>query len=51
MGSNGFFEKGGKTVSVTITDPAAYTDYAEVDALAAQELKAAGIDATFQGQS
>jgi peptide/nickel transport system substrate-binding protein len=48
-GSNGFFEKGGKPVSLTIVDPAAYTDYAEDDALVAQELKAAGIDATFDG--
>jgi peptide/nickel transport system substrate-binding protein len=50
-GSNGFFAKGGKTVSLTITNPSAYTDYAEVDSLVAQQLKAAGIDATFQGQS
>ena len=48
-GSNGFFQKGGKTVALTIVDPSAYTDYAEDDAIAAQELKAAGIDATFQG--
>jgi peptide/nickel transport system substrate-binding protein len=51
MGSNGFFAKDGKTVSLTIVDPSAYTDYAQVDELAAQELKAAGIDATFQGLS
>jgi peptide/nickel transport system substrate-binding protein len=51
MGSNGFFSKGGKTVSLTITNPSAYTDYAQVDAIVAQELRAAGIDATFQGQS
>jgi len=51
MGSNGFFQKGGKTVSLTIIDPSAYTDYAEVDSIVAQELRAAGIDATFQGQS
>jgi len=51
MGSNGFFQKGGKTVSITIVDPSAYTDYAEVDSIAAQELRAAGIDATFQGLS
>jgi peptide/nickel transport system substrate-binding protein len=51
MGSNGFFQKGGKTVSLTITNPSAYTDYAEVDSIVAQELRAAGIDATFQGQS
>jgi peptide/nickel transport system substrate-binding protein len=51
MGSNGFFQKGGKTVSITIVDPSAYTDYAEVDSIVAQELRAAGIDATFQGLS
>jgi len=51
MGSNGFFQKGGKTVSLTITNPSAYTDYAEVDSIVAQELRAAGIDANFQGQS
>jgi len=50
-GSNGFFEQGGKTVSLTIISPSAYTDMAEVDSIAAQELKAAGIDATFQGLS
>ncbi len=51
LNSNGIFEKNGKTVSITITDPAAYTDYAQDDALVAQELKAAGIDATFSGQA
>jgi len=50
-GSNGFFQKGGKTVSFTIISPAAYTDMAEVDSIAAQELRAAGIDATFQALS
>jgi peptide/nickel transport system substrate-binding protein len=50
-GSDGFFAKGGKEVTITITNPSAYTDYAQVDALVAQELKAAGINATFQGQS
>jgi peptide/nickel transport system substrate-binding protein len=50
-GSNGFFAKGGKTVTLAITDPSAYTDYAEVDSIVAQELRAAGINATFQGQS
>jgi peptide/nickel transport system substrate-binding protein len=48
-GSNGYFQKGGKTVSISIISPAAYTDMAEVDSIAAQELKAAGIDASFQG--
>jgi len=50
-GSNGFFQKNGQTVALTIVDPAAYTDYAEVDSLVAQQLRAAGIDATFQGLS
>jgi peptide/nickel transport system substrate-binding protein len=49
LNSSGFFEKGGKVVSLTIISPSAYTDMAEVDSIAAQELKAAGIDATFQG--
>jgi peptide/nickel transport system substrate-binding protein len=49
IGSNGFFQKGGKTVALTIISPSAYTDMAEVDSIAAQELRAAGIDATFQG--
>jgi peptide/nickel transport system substrate-binding protein len=48
-GSSGYFEKNGQTVSLTVVDPAAYTDYAADDALVAQELKAAGIDATFDG--
>ena len=51
LGSNGFFSKGGKTVAITIIAPSAYTDMSEVDSIAAQELKAAGIDATFQGIS
>ena len=51
LGSNGFFSKGGQTVSITITDPSAYTDYAEDDSIVAQELRAAGIDATFEGQA
>jgi peptide/nickel transport system substrate-binding protein len=50
-GSNGFFAKNGQTVALTIVDPAAYTDYAQVDELVAQQLRAAGIDATFQGLS
>jgi peptide/nickel transport system substrate-binding protein len=50
-GSNGFYQKGGKTVSITLISPSAYTDYAEVGSIAAQELKNAGIDANFQGIS
>jgi peptide/nickel transport system substrate-binding protein len=51
MGSNGFWQKGGKTVSLSIIAPTAYTDMSEVDSIAAQELKAVGIDATFEGLS
>jgi peptide/nickel transport system substrate-binding protein len=49
MGGNGFFEKDGKTVSITLVSPSAYTDYAEVGSIAAGELQAAGIDANFEG--
>jgi peptide/nickel transport system substrate-binding protein len=45
----GYFYKDGKEVSLSIVDPAAYTDYADDDTIVAQELKAAGINATFQG--
>jgi peptide/nickel transport system substrate-binding protein len=51
LNSGGFFEKNGKVVQITITDPSAYTDYATDDALVAQQLRAAGIDARFQGQA
>jgi peptide/nickel transport system substrate-binding protein len=51
LNSGGFFEKNGKVVQITITDPAAYTDYATDDQLVAQQLRAAGIDARFQGQA
>ena len=34
---------------MTLISPSAYTDYAEVGSIVAQELKSAGIDATFQG--
>jgi peptide/nickel transport system substrate-binding protein len=50
-GSDGYFEKGGKKVSITITDPSSYSDYAEDDTLIAQELRAAGIDAEYQSDS
>jgi peptide/nickel transport system substrate-binding protein len=51
LGSNGFFEKNGQTVALTIISPAAYTDMAQVDAIAAQDMRSAGIDATFEGIS
>jgi peptide/nickel transport system substrate-binding protein len=47
--SSGFFALNGKEVTVTLVSPSAYTDYAEVGSLVAQELKSAGINASFQG--
>jgi peptide/nickel transport system substrate-binding protein len=48
---NGFYQYKGKSVVIDITDPSSYTDYAEDDALVAQELKKAHINAAFVGQS
>ena len=45
----GFFWLGSKEVTVTLISPSAYTDYAESGSLAAQELRAAGINASFDG--
>ncbi len=50
-GSNGYYEKDGKTVSITLISPSAYTDYAEVGSMVAGQLKAAGIQAQFRGIS
>jgi peptide/nickel transport system substrate-binding protein len=47
--SAGFFALNGKEVALKIEDPASYTDYAQSGALIAQDLKAAGINATFDG--
>jgi len=49
--SAGWFEKAGDVVSLTITDPQVYSDYAYDDALVVSELRAAGIDASFVGQA
>jgi peptide/nickel transport system substrate-binding protein len=48
---NGYFWQGSKEVSFSIISPSDYTDMAEVDAIAAQEMRSAGIDATFEGLS
>ncbi len=48
---NGCFQKNGQAVKLTIVDPSSYTDYAEDDKLAAQQLQAAHICATFDGLS
>jgi peptide/nickel transport system substrate-binding protein len=47
--SSGFFALGSKEVTVSLIAPSSYTDYAEVGSLAAQELKNAGINASFTG--
>ncbi len=47
--SAGFYALNGKEVDVTLVSPSAYTDYAAVGSMVAQELKSAGINANFQG--
>ena len=51
MGSNGYFQKGGKTLSFSITDPSAYTDFITDDQIMASELKSVGMDVTVNGTS
>jgi peptide/nickel transport system substrate-binding protein len=51
MGSNGYFQMGGKTLAFSITDPSAYTDFITDDQIMAQELKAVGMDVTVNGTS
>ena len=51
MKNRHFYTKSGKELSLTLVDPAAYTDYAEAGGIIAQNLQAAGIDATFDGSS
>jgi peptide/nickel transport system substrate-binding protein len=51
MGSNGFFEKGGKPLAFSIEDPSAYTDFITDDQIMAQELKKVGMDVTVTGTS
>jgi peptide/nickel transport system substrate-binding protein len=51
MGSNGYFQKGGKTLAFSITDPSPYTDFITDDQIMATELKAVGMDVTVDGTS
>ncbi len=52
MGKDGFFHtKSGKTLSVKLSDPSAFADWVEAGSIMAQDLRAAGIDATFVGES
>jgi peptide/nickel transport system substrate-binding protein len=51
MGSNGYFQKGGKTLTFTISDPTAYTDYAADATIIANDLKKAGMNVSFNGET
>jgi peptide/nickel transport system substrate-binding protein len=49
LDGNGYYALNGKEVDITITDPSNYTDYASDDTIMAANLKAAHINATFDG--
>jgi peptide/nickel transport system substrate-binding protein len=52
MGSDGFFRtKSGQELSIDITNPTSFNDYAQGDQMIAGWLRKAGINATFVGQS
>lgn len=51
QGKNGYFQKGGKTLAFSISDPTSYTDYAADATIIASDLKKAGMDVTFNGLS
>jgi peptide/nickel transport system substrate-binding protein len=52
MGSDGLFRtKSGQKLTIAITNPSSFADYAAGDQLIAQQLRQAGIDASFVGQS
>jgi peptide/nickel transport system substrate-binding protein len=52
MGSDGMFRtKSGQKLTIDITNPSSFSDYAQGDALIANWLRQAGIDAHFVGQS
>jgi peptide/nickel transport system substrate-binding protein len=51
IGSNGYYQLNGRTVSINIVDPSSYSDYASDDEIIAQDLQNAHIDAKFVGLS
>jgi peptide/nickel transport system substrate-binding protein len=52
QGSDGMFRtKSGKELTIDITNPSSFADYAAGDAMIAKWLRQAGINATFVGQS
>jgi len=48
---NGYFEKGGKSITFSISDPTSYTDYAADAAIIANELGKVGMHVSFDGMS
>jgi len=52
LGSDGLFRtKSGQKLTIDVTNPSSFSDYAQGDAMIAQWLRQAGIDAHFVGQS
>jgi peptide/nickel transport system substrate-binding protein len=51
MGSNGYFQKDGKTLAFTIIEPSGFTDYVTDDEIIVSELKKVGMDVSFDGVS
>lgn len=51
MGSDGYFQKDGQALSITVKIVAGYTDYVSILGIAQQELKAAGIKLVPDGES
>lgn len=52
LGSDGLFRTpSGQKLTITITNPSSFNDYAAGDAMIAKWLRQAGIDASFVGQS
>jgi peptide/nickel transport system substrate-binding protein len=51
MGSNGFFQKNGTQLNVSIQVPSGYTDYVSVLQIMEQQMKAAGINMTVDAES
>jgi peptide/nickel transport system substrate-binding protein len=48
MGSNGYFQKDGKTLAFTVEDPSEYTDFVTDDEILAASMKDIGIDVTIK---
>jgi peptide/nickel transport system substrate-binding protein len=51
LGSNGFFSKGGKELTISIQVPSGYTDYVSILQILEQQMKAAGINLVVDAES